>query len=184
MQHRLHGYAHECAYTLLAILHSRHPVSEQNEKALQIRRHKSVFLILIHLLFKTRARPQLLLHQAPLRLNLHLQSYGVRPRRKGAPDELKHPATTISPLWGETLWKTHHLWFSHAHARANDGKHECSIQYWQNTQAQDGWRKKKAQGEMKKKGRVDKMTLVGKNKTNICQGTWGHAMLEHQRLTV
>lgn len=130
-------------HTHSAILHNRHPVSEQNEKALQIPGHKSVFLILIHLLFKTRGRTLLWLYQAPLRLNLHLQSYGVRPRRKGAPDELKHPATTISPLWGEAQWKTHHLWFSHAHARANDGKHECSIQYWQNTQAQNGWRMEK-----------------------------------------
>lgn len=100
MQHRLHGYAHECAYTLLAILHNRHPVSEQNEKALQIRRHKSVFLILIHLLFKTRARPQLLLHQAPLEIKSPFTIIQRKAQKKRSPRRTEAPSYNHLPSLG------------------------------------------------------------------------------------
>lgn len=66
------------AYALMAILLDRHPVLEQNERALQILLTQIHFPHLNPSAFPNKSRCQLPLCQAPLRLNLPLQSSSAR----------------------------------------------------------------------------------------------------------
>lgn len=162
IQHRLHRYAHARAYTLTATLHNRHPALEQNERALQIPLTQIHFPHLNPSVFQNKSLSPAPAPPGPIEIK---SPFTIKQCKA-----LKKPSTQLrsSQLSGGRGKESHHLWFSHAHARANDGatvseeeREWGSIQHRQNTQPQVGWRKEhkgalvpKDEGVMKKmKGR-------------------------------